>query len=347
MVCPNTYAQKWKSSAQLSKGNLSAIHQRALQHAQKLRELKLARLGITPNPAAPTILEQSQPAIESFRKPAPRTPDKWLADLEDFIAKNGRYPKRSATDPAEEKLCRAVYAILARSKQDTPVTQRIRQLRQLYPLPTILTPQQRIEKLEDFIAKNGRFPSQASEDPQESALYSAVNHLKHHLAPNDPLVLRANELRKQYPPARRKITPQERLHMLEEFIEKHGHFPLSVSIDSHESNLYAAINKLRRLLDAQDPILLRINELHQQYASGKSNTTPQEWLNRLEEFVAKNKRFPSPSSKQVQEVKIYRATYLLRRRMDPTHPIAARIDELRNQYPLNTSAPGPQSPDAE
>ena len=100
-----------------------------------------------------------------------RTPEEWLAEVQQFVAEHGRWPrhyisgkKPAEYTPEEKAECQmgtGVRNAIMRGNPDEPVIQALKALKEQH-VNSPLTPREIHQKLEDFMAKTGQYPSSNS-----------------------------------------------------------------------------------------------------------------------------------------------------------------------------------------
>ncbi|MBQ8033358.1 MAG: hypothetical protein IJ266_05365, partial [Elusimicrobiaceae bacterium] len=352
MLCQTASAQKLPKIPKTNKlpavsattaKTLSPAHQAALLHAQALRNIQVERSIATavqeqlhtppvitsmPNPK-PTTVPSAMPAsmdLSAIDWHKHKTPRQWLEILKTFVQQYGRLPTANP-DHWEFSIFRGINHTLNNLDPQDPIALRIKKIKQQYARSGN-SPQQWLELLEAFVAKEGRWPTSTS-SPAERALYQGVTNAIKRLGPQDPTVQRMYELKEQYPSAHVITTPQQWLQMLEDFVNQEGHWPSSRP-RTKEGNLYSNIQNISHHLDPQDPVAQRIRELRTQYSSKYSPKTPAQWLEELEHFIQQNGRFPGTSP--ASEKELYSAIHNTIGRLGPQDPISVRAIELKQRY---------------
>lgn len=264
-----------------------------------------------------------------------KKPQQWLAELENFVQKNGRYPSSNKQIPEEQSIYQGVASALNYLPIDDPIALRMRQLSNQYPRTLSVSsnnrsaPQRTLDELEKFIQTHGRYPKQILSD-EEARLYARARALLTTSPVDDPLAVRVRQLREQYPPAVRPKTPQQWLDELKAFIHENERYPKQ-TVSVKERSLYSAAGRLIQKLGKDDPIAQEILQLHKKYAPTSRGLTPQERLNELEAFIRENGRYPSQANPG-KEQHLYVNLNALVKRIGKEHPVAARILQLRQDY---------------
>ena len=135
-------------------------------------------------------------------------------------------------------------------------------------------------------------------------------------------------------------TPQQWLDELETFVQRNNRYPSSYY--EEERTLYSGAQNAIQRLGPNSSISQRIRQLRKQYPVVYQTKSPEQWLDELEKFVQLNKHFPSQSSKDPLESKLYTNVSAMIRHLGPDNPIARQASLLRQQYPLpgrNTNTP--------
>lgn len=190
------------------------------------------------------------------------------------------------------------------------------------------TPQDWLEMLEKFTKNTGRYPSYTR--PYEKSLCQGLHNLLSRLDPQDPTALRVRQLREQYSSSsgRPGKSTQEWLTELEAYIAQTGKFPTP----STARTLYVGVSTFLYRQDSQDPAVLRIRQLREQYPTPPRGKSAQEWLTELEDFTAQYQRYPSSYFKDEQP--LHSGIYQLQKRLPPDDPVASRIAQIQEQYPV-------------
>ena len=329
------HAQNWKKAAkalQAQSGNTAAqfsAYEHALRHAQALQELKLTTQG-----KVTSLSQKTSVSLPSAQLHFRRTPQEWLNMLEKFTQNTGRFP--SYNNPHEKALYGAIRNMIYRLDEQDPVLLRVQQIQAQYPARPShrpgKTPQEWLTELEAFIAQNDRFPTPST----DKILYAGIYSCLYRLDKQDPVALRMRELYEQYAwqvrhPAR---SPQEWLAELEDFVDQYQRYPMAYK-DPHERAIHVSIYRLQKILDPNDPIVLRIEQIQQQYPirpSRRVGKTPQDWLTELEAFIRANHTFPSATLGDPMQKNLYVGVFNALSRLSADDPVALRIRELRAQY---------------
>lgn len=184
------------------------------------------------------------------------TAQEWLEELEEFVAQNGRVPRRhTAKDPQEVALGRAILHVQQKLSPQDPIILRIREIWQ-QASPPRRKPAEWVVLLEDFVAQNDRLPTQYSQNPQEVALTRAINHILSYFGAQDPNVQRVRQIQRPY-----TRQPEKFLQRLEEFVAQRGYFPRPSALEGEEWKLYRQSVQMLSQLSEQDPVAVRIREL--------------------------------------------------------------------------------------
>ncbi len=291
------------------------------------------------NPQHPTILRLTAIKKQWVKEVAEgRTPEQVLAELELFVDKNDRFPLQLAESPKERSLRHAVDGVMMRNNPQSPVVLRIMDIKQKFKKRAdSKTKEQVLQEVELFIQKNNRFPSQDAEDPAECSLRRAFNraiHISKDL--QDPISLRFMALKKQW--IREQTTarsPKQILADLELFIQKNNRFPSADAEDSFEYSLRNAVtNTIKNAKNPQDPIILRLIELKNQWVKKiAKQRTAQQVLEELELFIQENDRFPSQTAQNPKERSLRQAVYwAITNTKNPQDPIILKLTDLKEQW---------------
>ena len=267
--------------------------------------------------------------LDSF--PPRKTPEMWMRVFEDYVLQYRKFPKNSGDTSV---LYHAYLRIQKKFTARHPVVKYLQTLRRQYP-PEIATPklpEQWLVELKDFTAKNGRFPRKSSEDPAEIALHKGIYNAIARLGPEDPISQEIHSILEQYPNTYK--SPQEWAEKLESFITQYNRFPNRTAKDTEERALAVGVHHVLRQLDPQNPISMRIRSLHAPFAV--HHNTPQDWLNKLEDFVQQNNRFPSYYSNDPTERILNKGLYNVLQKK-PADPAVLRIRFIQQQFsPVTT-----------
>lgn len=154
------------------------------------------RLCNAGDPADPFVQKIKEFVEEHRTRPAHRTPQQWLEELERFWEKNHRLPTRRSQKPEEKSLMEAVSRIKSSGNPDDPFVQKIKDF--LEEHRTRKTPQEWWLEIRLFCEEHQRMPSLKAQDPKEQALGRAVSNLKYNGNPEDPFVQRVREISRDY-----------------------------------------------------------------------------------------------------------------------------------------------------
>ena len=257
------------------------------------------------------------------------SPQQWLELLEEFVAKKGRWPSGSSS-PDEHTLNQGIKNVITRLGPQDPIVLRINELKEQYPNTYITNShQQWLERLEEFVTQNERWPY-STPQTQEGKLYSNIQNLLHQEHSQEPVIQRIHELRAQYPSKYTPRSPEQWLEELEHFIQQNDRFP-SPAISSQEKALYMGVYNSVKHLGPQNSISLRINELKKRYTLPSSRKTPQQWLDLLEEFIAKEGRYPM-QNRSTEERALQQAIRNCLQNFSAQDPVTTRMYELKKQY---------------
>ena len=290
-----------------------------LYHAY-LRILKKHRANHSAVRYLQRLREQYPPEIA-----APKLPKQYLAELQDFVAKNERFPRKSSDNPAERALHKGIYNAMARLGPEHPFSKKVHRILKKYP-NTYKTPQEWVKELKTFIKQNNRFPNADAQDAQERALGVGVRHVLERLDPQDPISIKIRNLHAPF--AAKHKTPQDWADELETFAAEHKRFPSQYSDDPQERILNKGVyNVLRN--HPMDPAVTRIRAIQQQFSPKTTQV-----LDRLQKFTEKYEYFPGPSLNG-QEDKLYWDVIALIGKLPADSPILAAISHLKIKYKRN------------
>ncbi len=263
-----------------------------------------------------------------------RTVQEVLTELETFIERYHRYPSLDAEDPAEKSLRNATdNAIMRAEDPQDPTIVRLTNLKKQW-VRDIKRPEQVLTELEVFIEKYHRYPSQTAEDLAERSLRNSVDDaIKRAKDPQDPTIVRLTYLKTQWVKEKADArTPQEVLTELETFIAENDRYPSQTAEDPIERSLYCAVdNAIRRAKDPEDPVIVRLTSLKEQWE--RKGRTPQEVLTELENFIEKYRRYPSREAEDPIERSLRDAADgVIMRAKDPQDPIITQLVALKAQW---------------
>jgi hypothetical protein len=210
--------------------------------------------------------------------------------LKKFVAKNDRMPSQSSKDPVEKFL--GVWVSTQRQKKKKLSEERVKMLElvngwlwEADPFP------KNFEKLEKFVAKNGRMPPQSSKDPVEKYLYNWVRRQRKRKKKLSEERVKLLESVSGWLWEKEDPFPKN-FEQLKKFVAKNDRMPSQSSKDPVEKFLGVWVSARRQKKKKLSEERVKLLESISGWFWEKEDPFPKNF-EQLKKFVAKNDRMPS------------------------------------------------------
>ena len=247
--------------------------------------------------------------------------DKFIAELQQFIEVNGRYPTRKTPNASESKLAQIVSSLRRVKAGKTnnyrltdSMIKKLDSIGFIWDAKRVFNIDEFIKTLSEFIEVYNRYPSNRSSDDSERRLASHVNMLRNARKGKGTIALNEDRIKKLDAMGfiwgdQKLLDIDEFINNLSIFINKYNRYPDCNSNDKNEVNLAEQVSSLRLAKKVQDTNRLTNVMVQKLDAIGfeweaKRRFDIDKFIENLQAFISIYDRYPSKASEDPVDKKL-------------------------------------------